>query len=144
VFVCTGFQAPALLAIRPDGQGDVTETNIAWFTRKGVPHTPSPLLVGDDLFLVSDTGTASCLDARTGKVHWQQRIGGNYSASPLYGDGKVYFQAEEGTAVVVRAAREFKRLARNDMGERTLASYAAADGALFIRTQEHLYRIQAP
>jgi outer membrane protein assembly factor BamB len=144
VFVCTGFQAPALLAIRPDGQGDVTETNIACSTRKGVPHTPSPLLVGDDLFMVSDTGTASCLDARTGKVHWQQRIGGNYSASPLYGDGKVYFQAEEGTAVVIRAAREFKRLARNDMGERTLASYAAADGALFIRTREHLYRIQAP
>jgi outer membrane protein assembly factor BamB len=144
VFVCTGYEVPSLLAIRPGGQGDVTGTNVAWSTRKAVPHTPSPVLVGDDLYLVSDTGVASCLDARTGKVHWQRRIGGNYSASPLYADGKVYFQAEEGTAVVIRAAREFKQLARNDLGERTLASYAAADDALFIRTQEHLYRIEAP
>jgi outer membrane protein assembly factor BamB len=143
VFVCTGFDSPSLLAIRPDGQGDVTDTNAAWSTGRAVPHTPSLLLVGDDLYMVSDNGVASCLDARTGKVHWQKRVGGNYSASPLYADGKVYFQAEDGTAVVIRAAREFKQLARNDVGERTLASYAAADGALFIRTQEHLYRIQA-
>jgi outer membrane protein assembly factor BamB len=144
VFVCTGFDAPSLLAVRPGGRGDVTGTNVAWSTRKAVPLTPSLLLVGDDLYMVSDTGVASCLDARTGGVHWQKRVGGNYSASPLYADGKVYFQAEDGTAVVIRAARVFNQLARNDLGERTLASYAAADGALFIRTQEHLYRIQAP
>ena len=101
VFVCTGFDPPpSLLAIRPGGQGDVTGTNVAWSTRKAVPLTPSLLLAGDDLYMVSDTGVASCLDARTGKVQWQQRVGGNYSASPLYADGKVYFQAEDGTAVV--------------------------------------------
>jgi outer membrane protein assembly factor BamB len=144
LFVCAGYDPPAtLLAIRPDGQGDVTDTHVAWTTRKAVPLNPSPLLAGDELYLVSDNGIASCLDARTGKVHWQERLGGNYSASPVFADGKVYFQNEEGTGVVVKAGTQFEKLAENSLGERTLASYAAADGAWFIRTDKHLYRIQA-
>jgi outer membrane protein assembly factor BamB len=142
VFVSSGFESPSLLAVRPDGQGDVTASHVAWTIRKGAPLTPSPLLVGDELYLVSDTGTASCLDAKTGKVHWQERIGGNYSASPLYADGKIYCQSEEGTAVVLQAGKRFQVLARNSLGERTLASYAVSDGAFFIRTENHLYRIQ--
>jgi outer membrane protein assembly factor BamB len=142
VFVSSGFESPNLLAIRPDGQGDVTNSHVAWTLRKGAPLTPSPLLVGDELYLVSDSGIASCLDARTGKVHWQERIGGSYSASPLYADGKIYCQDEEGTGVVLKAGKHFEVLARNLLGERTLASYAASDGAFFIRTEKHLYRIQ--
>jgi outer membrane protein assembly factor BamB len=142
VFVCTGFTAPSLLAIRPTGQGDITDSHVAWTARKGVPHTPSPLLVGDELYLVSDGGVASCLDARTGQVHWQERIGGNYSASPIYADGRIYFQSEDGVGVVVRAAKQFELLARNPLGERTLASYAAVGRVLFIRTAKHLYRIE--
>ncbi len=142
VFVCSGFESPSLLAIRPDGQGDVTGTHVAWTIRKGAPLTPSPLLVGDELYLVSDSILASCLDAKTGKVHWQERIGGNYSASPLYADGKIYCQSEEGTAVVLKEGKRFEVLARNPLGERTLASYAASGGAFFIRTEKHLYRIQ--
>jgi outer membrane protein assembly factor BamB len=143
VFVCTGFNSPSLLAIRPDGTGDVTDTHVAWKARRGVPHTPSLLLDGDELYMVSDSGTASCLDARTGRVHWQRRLGGTYSASPVLAAGRVYFQSEDGTGVVVQAGKEFKQLARNPLGERTLASYAAADGALFLRTAGHLYRIEA-
>jgi len=143
VFVCTGYEQPSLLAIRPDGTGDVTETHVAWRTAKAAPHTPSPLLAGDELYMVSDAGVASCLDAVTGRVHWQRRIGGTYSASPVFADGRVYFQSEQGTGVVLKAAKQFKLLARNALGERTLASYAAADGALFIRTEENLYRVQA-
>jgi outer membrane protein assembly factor BamB len=142
VFVCTGFDSSLLLAIRPGGKGDVTDTHVAWRLRGNMPHTPSPLLVGDDLYTVSDGGIASCLDARTGRVLWQQRLGGSYSASPLAAGGKVYFQSEEGTGVVVRASRRFERVARNALDEPTLASCAAADGALFIRTERHLYRIQ--
>jgi outer membrane protein assembly factor BamB len=143
VFVCTGYEDAGLLAIRPDGAGDVTDTHVAWQTRKAAPHTPSPLLVGDELYMVADAGIASCLDAATGRVHWQRRIGGTYSASPVFAGGKVYFQSEQGTGVVLTAGKQFKLLARNALGERTLASYAAADGALFIRTEEYLYRIQA-
>ena len=144
VFVSSGFESPSLLAIRPDGQGDVTASHVAWTLRKGAPLTPSPLLAGDELYLVSDSGIASCLDAKTGKVHWQERIAGSYSASPLYADGKIYCQNEEGTGVVLKASKHFEVLARNPLGERTLASYAVSDGAFFIRTESHLYRIQQP
>jgi outer membrane protein assembly factor BamB len=142
VFVCTGYESPRLLAIRPDGRGDVTATHVAWRARQGVPHTPSLLLDGDELYMVSDAGFASCLDARTGREHWRKRLPGAYSASPLLAGGRVYFQNEAGTGVVVRAGKEYKELARNALDERTLASYAAADGALFIRTDRHLYRIE--
>jgi outer membrane protein assembly factor BamB len=142
VFVSSGFDSPSLLAIRPDGQGDVTANHVSWTLRKGAPLTPSPLLVGDELYMVSDSGIASCVDAKTGKAHWQERIGGNYSASPLYADEKIYCQSEEGTGVVLKAEKRFELLARNSLGERTLASYAVSDGAFFIRTESHLYRIQ--
>ena len=143
VFVCTGYDRPSLLAIRPDGRGDVTATHVVWKTNRAVPHAPSPLLVGDDLYLVSDGGQASCLDARTGRVHWQDRLGESYSASPLFAGGKIYFQSEQGTGVVIRAGKECEVLARNALDEQSLASCAAADGALFIRTEARLYCIAA-
>jgi outer membrane protein assembly factor BamB len=142
VFFSTGYDQPTLLAIRPDGHGDVTKTHIAWKMTKGAPHTPSPLLVGDEFYTVSDGGIASCLDAATGKVHWQERVGGNYSASPLFAGGKVYFQSEDGTGVVVKAGKKFDLVQKNPLNERSLASYAVADGALFIRTEKRLYRFQ--
>jgi outer membrane protein assembly factor BamB len=141
IFISTGYDRPTLLAIRANGKGDVTDTHVAWKTNKAAPHTPSPLLVGDELYLVSDNGQASCLDARTGEIHWQERIGGNYSASPLYAAGKLYFQSEQGTGVVLRAGKTFELLARNALEERSLASPAAVDDTLFIRTEKHLYRI---
>jgi len=142
VFVATGFDRPAVLAIRPDGRGDVTETHVAWTLAKGAPNTPSLLLVGAELYMVSDGGIASCVEARTGRVYWQERLGGNYSASPIQADGRIYFQNEEGTAVVVKAGKDFLKLATNSLGERTLASYAVTDGALFLRTDQHLFKVQ--
>jgi outer membrane protein assembly factor BamB len=142
VFVCTGYNQPSMLAIRPDGRGDVTDTHVAWKTTKGVPNTPSLLLVGDELYMVSDNGVASCCDASTGKMHWQQRLGPNYSASPLFGAGRIYFQSENGLTTILEAGKTFKLLTKNALGERSLASFAAADGALFIRTEDKLYRIQ--
>jgi outer membrane protein assembly factor BamB len=141
VFVCTGYDRPSLLAIRPDGKGEVTGTHVVWKTSKSVPHTASLLLTGNELYMVSDAGVASCLDAQTGAVHWQQRLGGSYSASLLLADGKLYFQSEQGTGVVLQAGKEFKLLAKNALDERSLATPAAADGALFIRTEKHVYRI---
>ncbi|HKI37355.1 MAG TPA: PQQ-binding-like beta-propeller repeat protein [Gemmataceae bacterium] len=142
LFLSTGYNTPVLMAIRPDGKGDVTETHVAWTMPKNAPHTPSPLLIGNELYMVSDGGTASCLDAKTGDVHWSERLGGGFSSSPLEGDGKVYFQNEAGVGFVVKAGTKYELLAKNDLKERTLASYAAADGALFIRTAKRLYRIE--
>jgi outer membrane protein assembly factor BamB len=143
VILSTGYDSPKLLAIRPDGEGDVTKTHVAWSLAKNVPHAPSPLAVGDELYLVSDNGVASCLDAKTGAVHWTERLGGHFSASPIGADGKIYVQSEEGVGHVFKAGKQFELVAKNDLGERSLATYAAADGALFIRTEKHLYRIQA-
>jgi outer membrane protein assembly factor BamB len=130
------------MALRADGEGDVTDTHVAWTLKKGAPHTPSPLLVGDELYVVSDDGLASCIEARTGTPHWQKRLGGKFSASPLLAGGKIYFQSEDGTATVIEPGTTFKQVARNALGEYSLASFAAADGALFVRTDKHLYRIQ--
>lgn len=142
LFVATGYHRAELLAIRAGGKGDVTETHIAWRTATGAPLTPSVLLVGDELYAVNDSGIASCFDARTGRVHWQERLDGNYSASPLFADGRIYFQNEAGLGTVLKADKVFTKLATNDLQERTLASPAVAAGALFIRTEKHLYRIE--
>jgi outer membrane protein assembly factor BamB len=142
VIVCTGYDAPTVIAIRPDGRGDVTDTHVAWTAKRGAPHAPSPLLVGDELYLVSDRGVATCLDAKTGREHWQERIGGNNSASPVFADGKIYIQSEEGPAIVISPGKTFRKLSNTGFKERTLASYAVGDGALFVRTEKHLYRVQ--
>jgi len=141
VFICTGFQQPSLLAVRLDGHGDVTKSHIAWTLKRGVSLTPSPLLVGDELYLVSDNGVASCVDAKTGAPYWQVRLGGNHSASPIFADGRIYFLSEEGESVVIAPGREFKALAKNQLDGQTLASMAVSDGSIFIRSQSHLYRL---
>jgi outer membrane protein assembly factor BamB len=143
VFICTGYDRPSLLAIRADGNGDVTESHVVWKTNKAAPHAPSPLLVGKELYTVSDSGQACCRDARTGEVYWQERLGGSFSASPLVAGNKLYFQSEQGSTFVVQAAKQFRLVAKNALDERSLASPAAADGALFIRTEKHLSRIGA-
>ncbi len=143
VYIATGFQQPSLLAVRPDGMGDITKTHIAWALRRSAPLTPSPLLVGDELYLVSDNGIASCLDAATGTIVWQRRLGGSYSASPVFADGRIYFLSEEGVATVIAPGREFRQLATNTLDGATLASMAVSDGSIFVRTSTHLYRIGA-
>jgi lipoprotein NlpI len=116
---------------------------VAWTLERGAPLTPSPLLVDDVLYVVSDIGIATALDARTGKAHWQQRLGGNYSASPVFADGRIYFQSEEGMTTVIAPGTAFKLLARNELDGYTLASLAVSNGSIFIRSDTHLYRIGA-
>lgn len=141
VFICTGFQQPSLIAVHPDGKGDVTKSKVEWRLDRGVPLTPSPLLVGDELYLVTDNGIVTCVDAKTGKEYWRARVGGNHSASPIYADGRIYFLSEEGESVVLAPGRELKHLATNQIEGRTLASMAVAGGSIFIRSETHLYRI---
>jgi outer membrane protein assembly factor BamB len=144
VYIATGFQQPALLAVRSDGSGDVTRTHIAWTLDRGVPYTPSPLLVGGELYIVSDLGIVTCLDARTGDIVWRERLRGNFSASPVFADGRIYFQSEEGVTTVAVPGRTFQRLATSSLDGRTLASMAVSNGSFFIRSDSHLYRVAPP
>ena len=144
VYISTGFQTPTLLAVRGDGEGDVTQSHVAWRLRRGAPLTPSPLLVGGELYVITDFGIATCVDALTGEIHWQERIGGNHSASPVFADGRIYFQNEEGVTTVIAPGPEFRELAKNKLDGSMLASMGVSDGSIFIRTDTHLYRVDAP
>jgi outer membrane protein assembly factor BamB len=141
VFLCSGFDEPSVLAVRP-GKGDVTETALAWTVKRGAPLTPSPLLVGDELYLVSDTGIASCLDAKTGKECWRRRLGGNHSASPVYADGHIYFMNEDCESAVIAPGKQFQLVSTNRLDGLCLASIAVSDRAIFVRSDAHLYRLE--
>jgi outer membrane protein assembly factor BamB len=142
VYICTGFDQADLLAVDPTGTGDVTETHVAWQSKRGIPLTPSPILVGDQIYFVSDNGVTTSLDAKTGKEHWRQRLGGNYSASPVYADGRMMFLSEECETTIIEPGQTYKALAKNRLEGRCLASIAVSGGALFLRTDTHLYRIE--
>ncbi len=142
IYVCTGFNQAKLMAIRPDGKGDVTDSHVAWVHDKAVPKESSVIVVDGLVYFNDDKGVASCLDAKTGEVMWQERIAaGSYSASPIYADGRIYFQNGEGVATVIEPGKELKKIAENDIGEFGLSSYAVTDGAIFIRTESALFRI---
>ncbi len=141
VYICTGFFQPQLIAVRPGGKGDVTNSHAAWTAKRGVPLTPSPIVVGDELYMVSDNGVLSCLNALTGETLWQQRLGGNYSASPVSAAGRIYVQSEEGETHVFEPGRQFKKLAANRLDGSTLATLAPAGGVIYLRTDSHLYAI---
>jgi outer membrane protein assembly factor BamB len=143
VFFSTSYNTPVFHALRPDGQGDVTDSHIAWKLERGAPHNPSPLLVGDELYIVSDGGVAQCIDPQTGESIWQERLGGAFSASPLYADGRIYFLNEEGESTVIAPGREYKELVRNQVEGRTLASLGVYGRALYLRTDKALYRIES-
>ena len=134
--------APTLIAIKPDGKGDVTSTHVAWTAKKSVPNNPSVLLVDDAVYMVSDSGMLSCLDAKTGAERWSERIGGAFSASLLYAGGLVYMLDETGTATVVKPGSSFESVAKNKMGEKSLASYGVDGDALLLRTDQALHRIE--
>jgi outer membrane protein assembly factor BamB len=138
VFVCTGFNTPRLLAIRQGGEGRLAADAVAWEERSQIPANPSPLIVGDAIYVVSDRGVATCLDARTGKERWRHRVGGNYSASPLYADGKIFLASEEGVITVIEPAAAYREVATSDLAARIMASPIAIGEELIIRTADDL------
>jgi len=143
VYICTGYDRATLLAVQLKGnQGDVTATHIPWQVDKSVPLNPSPVLVGKRLFMISDNGIATCLDVSTGKPIWQERVGGNYSASLVLAEGRIYITDEVGKTTVIAASDEYQKLAENQLEGRSLATPTFVDGAIFLRTDTHLYRIE--
>jgi len=143
IYISTGYDNPVLYAIKADGKGDVTDTHVAWTVKKGVPRNASPLLVDDALYLASDDGTLTCLDAKTGTERWNEaRVGKAYSSSPVYAGGHVYLLDEDGSATVVKPGSSYDPVATIKMGERALASYGVDGNALLLRTEKALYRIE--
>ena len=141
IFYNHDYDHPELMGVRLGGRGDVTQSHVAWKIKKGAPSTPSPLLVGDELYFVSDRGIASCVDAKTGKRHWMERLRGNYSASPLFANGRILFLNETGLASWVKTGTKFEVPGTNQLPGRTLATPAISNGAMYIRTDSSLYRI---
>ena len=138
VYVCTGYMQSRLLAIRP-GNGADRPAKLEWDVAKQVPAVSSPLLIGDELYMVGDKGIATCLDAKTGETIWRARIGSNFWASPLMADGRLHFFDRDGTATVVKPGRTFQKLAVNKLNGEQLATAAAVNGSLLIRTEEGVY-----
>lgn len=141
LYLSTGYGKPELLAVRIDGKGDITGSDkIAWREAKRIPARPSPVLVGDELYVIADGGVASCFDAGSGTLHWTERVDGNYCASPLFADGHLYFSSQEGAITVVKPGRTFEVVARNTLDGTLMASPMAVDGNLILRSGTALYR----
>jgi outer membrane protein assembly factor BamB len=142
IFFPTGFAAGQLYAVRTGGNGLLSDTHVAWKVKRGVSNKPSILLVDGLIYMIGDTGIASCIDAKTGEQVWQNRVGGEYSASPVYADGRLWFFAEDGKTVVLKPGRVFEQVAENRLNDGFLASPAIAGKAFYLRTRTHLYRIE--
>lgn len=142
VYVCTGGYVADLLAIRVDGQGDVTGTHVAWKATSQVPLMSSPLLAGVDLYFVADAGVLTCLDALTGRLRWRERLGGNYAASPTLADGRIYLFSREGKALILRPGPRFEKLAENQLAATIFATPAFVGNAIYLRSDTHLYCLQ--
>jgi outer membrane protein assembly factor BamB len=142
VYIPAGFGKAGLLAVKLGGHGLLGEDSVAWRLKKTVPNKPSVTLVDGLLFAVNDGGIAVCLDAKSGDVVWSERIGGNYSSSPLFAAGRLYVCNEEGKVVVLATDRTFKKLAENQLADGIMASPIASGEALYLRTKSALYRIE--
>lgn len=143
VYIAAGSGPLSLIAVRPDGSGDVTDTHIEWGFGKSVPHRPSQIIQGDLMFMIDDKGVASCINAKTAKVMWQQRIGGEYRASPILASGHVYCFSMDGQVTVLAAAEQYKLVATNQLGTGFQASPAVAGNSLYLRSLSDLYCIEA-
>ena len=143
VFVTGGYPERHILAIRPNGRGNVTNTHIAWRARRGAAYVPSPVVLWDYFLIVSDSGIASCFDAGDGTRHWMERLGGGHSASAITANGLAYFVSDRGITTVIRPGKEFEVVAKNDLKESTSSSPAISHGQLFIRGHQHLFCIGA-
>ncbi|MCI0540104.1 MAG: PQQ-binding-like beta-propeller repeat protein [Verrucomicrobiales bacterium] len=144
LFLTGGFPELHVLGIRPNGRGDVTQTHIAWRSNKGVSYVPSPISFGDYFFIVSDGGIASCFEAVSGRIRWQERLEGDHHASLISANGLIYFLSDAGRMTVVNAKPDFEIVARNDLDEKTFASPAISEGQIFLRSDKHLFCIQEP
>jgi outer membrane protein assembly factor BamB len=143
LFLTAGYPELHMLAIRPDGRGNVTDTHIAWRTTKGASYVPSPIAEGDYFLVVSDGGIASCFEADTGRRAWMERLGTHFSSSPVSAGGLVYFTDDDGQTTVVRPGEKLEVVARSTLGERVFASPAISGGRIYFRGEGHLIAVES-
>lgn len=141
LFMTCGFPQKHMLAIRPDGSGNVTKTHVVWRDTAGASYVPSPIAIGDYFLVVADNGVASCFVAGTGERYWRERLPGGHSASIIAANGLAYFISDEGIVSVLKPGPEFKVIAQSEVGENVYASPAVYGDQFFIRGEEHLFCI---
>ncbi len=141
IYAIRGMRA-ALLAVRPGGDGTRTRDDIVWSYTQGISDSPSPVLAGELLFMVNNTGIVRCFDAPSGRLHWSERIKGEYRASPIVAEGRVYFLSMKGLATVISASPRYDRLTENQLQDATVASPAVSDGKIYIRGRRWLYCVR--
>ena len=141
IYLSRGYRNSDYMAIRPGGRGDISTTHVEWRRPSGASYVPSVLYYDGLLYMTNDVGVVTCADARTGEPVWRHRLGGVFFASPVAGDGKVYLTSETGEIFVLRAGREPNVLARNDLGERLIASPAISKGRIFLRSDGTLFAV---
>jgi outer membrane protein assembly factor BamB len=144
LYTSRGYRSGPYLAIRPGGRGDIIGTHVIWESPTGAPYVSSLVAYDGLVYMSNDNGVVNVVDAKSGERIWQERVGGVFSASPVAADGKIYMLSESGEMVVLKAGRPPAILARNDIGERTLASPAISNGQIFIRTDRSLVAIGKP
>ena len=144
LYMTRGYRSGPYMAVRPGGRGDVSASHVVWAVPTGAPYVSSLVYDGGLLYMANDVGVITAIEAETGKRIWQERVEGLFSASPVAADGKIYFVSETGEVIVLRSGREPAVIARNDVGERLLASLAVSNGQLFIRSDGRLFCIGQP
>lgn len=144
VVLQTSFDTAYLLSLDPAGTGDIS-SQIAWSSKKGAPHTPTPVAFGDEVYTVTDQGFVTCFDAKAGTIHWSERLAGKgYSASPIVANGLLYTTSEDGIGHVIEATKAgYRKVSQSVLGEKTFATFAAVDGSLYVRTESRLFRFAA-
>jgi len=141
VYMTRGYRSGPYMAVRPGGRGDISRSHVVWEVPTGAPYISSLVYDEGILYMASDVGAVTAIDAASGRRIWQQRVDGIFSASPVAGDGKIYFVSETGETIVLKAGRQPEILARNDLGERLIASPAISNGQLFLRSDGQLFAI---
>jgi outer membrane protein assembly factor BamB len=141
MYMSRGYRSGPYMAIRPGGRGDIAASHVVWQVNTGAPYISSLVYDGGLLYMGNDVGAITVVDAKTGAKVWQERVEGIFSASPVAADGKIYFVSETGETIVLRAGREPRIMARNDVGERLIASPAISNGQIFLRADDRLIAV---
>jgi outer membrane protein assembly factor BamB len=142
LYLTAGADRYAMVALKMGGTGELGETDVIWRSNQSPPQKPSPILYQGMLFTMADAGTVSCLDAKTGKPHWRERVKGNFWGSPIIADGKFYASNQDGQTYVIAADKTYKLLATNTLDAGGNASPVPVDDAIYLRTRTHLYRVE--
>ena len=128
------------MAIKPDGEGDVTESHVVWQTKKGACYVPSPICTDDYLFTTMTNGQVHCIEPATGEILWKAKLGKQY-ASPVLANGLVYMPNDEGVITVFKPGPTFEAISKNSIGERMFASPAISNGKIYLRGDKHIFCI---